>query len=423
MAQTSVEKRWEQPSIPSKVKNATTIVSPLNPVQKTYLFGGLTIAVLLLAAITMAAGWTQGILYIIGIGLGLTLLHAKFGFTSAFRRLLAVGNVQGLQAHMVMLAVATTLFGIIFATNFSFNGVELSGNVSPIGISLVVGSFLFGIGMQMGSGCASGTLYSAGGGKSSMFLTLLGFIAGSVIGAYHFIFWTEQTPSLPAVSLAETTGLGYGGGWIVQMLIFLGIYGMTVKYAQKKNPPSMKPLKTTTGLKKLWRGAWPLMTAGIVLALLNALTLMFKGSPWGITSGFALWGSKFVALFGVDVASWGYWQGNTEALQTTVLADATSVMNFGILLGAFIAAAAQGNFRPGKIKPGIAVSSIIGGLLMGYGARLAFGCNIGAYFSGIASFSLHGWVWMIMALAGSYLALYIRPIFGLKNPNPKDSMC
>src|SRR5699024_9880892 len=96
----------------------------------------------------------------------------------------------------------------------------------------------------------------------------------------------------------------------------------------------------------------------------------------------------------------------------------TSVLNFGIILGAFIAASFQGNF-----KPGVAASSIIGGLLMGYGARLAFGCNIGAYFSGIASFSLHGWVWAVMALAGSFFGLYFRKIFGLKNPKRNDSFC
>ncbi|SEA99298.1 hypothetical protein SAMN05421743_11257 [Thalassobacillus cyri] len=423
MTQTTAERQMEQPSISARAKQATTVVFPLNPVQKPALFTGLIISIILLSVTVAVAGWTQGVLFIIGIGLGLALLHARFGFTSAFRRLLSVGNVQGLQAHMVMLAVATTLFAIIFATNFSFTGTDPVGYVSPVGISVVVGSFLFGIGMQMGSGCASGTLYSVGGGKSSMLLTLLGFIAGSVIGAFHFVFWTEQTPSLPAISLAESTGLGYLGGWVLQMVIFLGIYGLTVKYARKKNPPHMKPLATTTGWKKLWRGAWPLLVAAVVLAVLNALTLTIRGNPWGITSAFALWGSKFLMLFGVDVSGWGYWQGNTEALQTTVLADSTSVMNFGILLGAFMAAAAQGNFKPGKIKPGIAGASILGGLMMGYGARLAFGCNIGAYFGGIASFSLHGWVWMIMALAGSYLALFIRPIFGLKNPNPKDSMC
>src|SRR5699024_12400741 len=126
---------------------------------------------------------TQGFLYLIGMSLGVALLHARFGFTSAFRRLVSVGNVQVIQAHMVMLAVATTLFASILSSGFSFTGALPSGYVSPVGISIIVGSFIFGIGMQMGNGCASGTLYNLGGGKSSMVLTLLSFIIGSVIGA------------------------------------------------------------------------------------------------------------------------------------------------------------------------------------------------------------------------------------------------
>ncbi len=403
-------------------KQSTTMVAPLNPVQKPLVILGILAALLLFITIVSITTVTQGILFIIGIAFGLTLLYAKFGFTSAFRRLMSVGNVQGLQAHMVMLAVATTLFAIILATGFSFTGTTPSGYVSPVGIGMIAGAFMFGIGMQMGSGCASGTLYTVGGGQSSMVLTLLGFIVGSVLGAYHIIFWREL-PALPAISLAESTGLGYLGGWVLQLAVFAGIYAITVKIARKKNPPQMAPLKTTSGWKKIWRGAWPLLVAAVVLAVLNAITLSVRGNPWGITSAFALWGSKFLQTFGVDVASWGYWKGNTEALNQTVLADSTSVMNFGIILGAFIAASFQGNFKPGKIKPGVATSSILGGILMGYGARLAFGCNIGAYFGGIASFSLHGWVWAIMALAGTYLALFIRPIFGLSNPSPKDSIC
>ncbi|UOQ92937.1 YeeE/YedE family protein [Halobacillus shinanisalinarum] len=403
-------------------KRATTMIAPLNPVQKPLVLLGIAAAILLFITIVSVTTVTQGILFIIGIAFGLSLLYARFGFTSAFRRLLSVGNVQGLQAHMVMLAVATTLFAIILATGFSFTGVTPTGYVSPVGISVIAGAFMFGVGMQMGSGCASGTLYTVGGGQSSMVLTLLGFIGGSVLGAYHIVFWRDL-PALPAISLAESTGLGYFGGWVLQIAIFLGIYAITVKIARKKNPPQMAPLKTTSGWKKLWRGAWPLLIAAVVLAVLNAITLSVRGNPWGITSAFALWGSKFLQTFGVDVASWGYWQGNTQALNQTVLADSTSVMNFGIILGAFIAASFQGNFKPKKIKPGIATASILGGVLMGYGARLAFGCNIGAYFGGIASFSLHGWVWMIMALAGTFLALFIRPLFGLSNPSPKDSIC
>ncbi|TGB05156.1 YeeE/YedE family protein [Halobacillus salinus] len=400
----------------------TTEVSSLNPIQKPFVWFGAILSLMLFIMIVTVTNATQGVLFIVGIAFGLTLLHARFGFTSAFRRLMSVGNVQGLQAHLLMLAVASTFFAIILSTGFSFTGNSPQGYVFPVGLSVVFGSFLFGIGMQLGSGCASGTLYTVGGGKSSMILTLLGFIGGSVLGAYHIGFW-RGLPSLPAISLAESTGFGYFGGWIVQIAVFLGIYGITVKIAKRKNPPKMAPLATTSGLKRLWRGAWPLLLAAVILGLLNALTLTIRGNPWGITSAFALWGSKFLQTFGVDVASWTYWQGNTTALNQTVLADSTSVMNFGIILGAFIAASFQGNFKPGKIKPGIGIASIFGGALMGYGARLAFGCNIGAYFGGIASFSLHGYVWMIMALLGTGLALFIRPLFGLKNPSPKDSIC
>ncbi|MGC8230552.1 YeeE/YedE family protein [Pseudobacillus badius] len=392
--------------------------------QKPQAAAGIIIAILLFAAIVQTANWTQGVLFTIGLALGVTLLYARFGFTSAFRRLMSVGNVQGLQAHMIMLAVASALFALILGTGFSFTGVTPAGYVSPVGTSLIFGSFIFGIGMQLGNGCASGTLYQVGGGASSMVLTLLAFIAGSVLGAYHFTFWMEETPSLPPISLAESTGLGYFGALIVQLILFAAIYWITVQIARKKNPPMMKPLPTTAGWKKVFRGSWPLITAAVVLALLNALTLTVRGNPWGITSAFALWGGKALMAMGIDVSSWGFFSGaNGEALTQTVLADSTSVMNFGIILGAFISAAFQGTFKPKKIKPKVAAAAIIGGLLMGYGARLSFGCNIGAYFGGIASFSLHGWVWMVMAMLGTYAALFIRPLFGLKNPKSSDTFC
>jgi hypothetical protein len=56
---------------------------------------------------------------------------------------------------------------------------------------------------------------------------------------------------------------------------------------------------------------------------------------------------------------------------------------------------------------------VIGGLLLGYGARLAYGCNIGAFFSGIASGSVHGWLWIVFALIGNWMGLFLRPLFNL----------
>lgn len=140
-----------------------------------------------------------------------------------------------------------------------------------------------------------------------------------------------------------------------------------------------------------------------------------------MTGAFALWGSKIAGALGVAVASWTYWAADPAPLQQSILADTTTVTNFGIILGALVAAAVGGTFVIHKRIPlKTVVAVIIGGILMGYGARLAYGCNIGAYFGGVASLSLHGWVWAAMALLGTYGGLKLRPLFGLFVPKPND---
>ncbi len=396
----------------------------LNKPQTPLIIGGLIVTAIIMVYLMVTQVAMQPVLLILGLLLGYTLFHARFGFTSAFRRLASVGNGQAVRAHMLMLAVVVTLFAPILAFGVSFFGTGTSGYVSPVGVSILVGAFIFGIGMQLGGGCASGTLYAVGGGRTVMIFTLLFFIVGSTIGAYHLPFWTDEMPAFEPISLATSTGLGYGGAWVVSIALFGLIAWITLVVEKKKRPPRMAPLPTASGWKRIFRGSWPLFAAAIGLAVLNALTLMTRGQPWGITSAFALWGSKTARFFGIDVASWGYWQGaNAEVLQSSIFADSTTVLNFGVILGAFLASAAGGLFKFSKLTKGNVSASIIGGLLMGYGARLAFGCNIGAYFGGIASFSLHGYVWGILTLAGTFVALYLRPLFGLSVPKPKDSFC
>jgi uncharacterized membrane protein YedE/YeeE len=89
-------------------------------------------------------------------------------------------------------------------------------------------------------------------------------------------------------------------------------------------------------------------------------------------------------------------------------------MDLGIVLGALAAAGLAGRFAPRWRVPARSLgAAVIGGLLLGYGARIAYGCNIGAYFSGIASGSLHGWVWLVAALAGNAAGNTVRPFFRL----------
>ena len=396
----------------------------LNDPQKILVAGGAIVGFFMLVYLLDTQHISQSLLLGIGLLLGYTLFHARFGFTSAFRRLMSVGNGQAMHSHMLMLAIAVTLFAPILAFGTTIFGGPVAGYVSPVGVSLFVGAFMFGIGMQLGGGCASGTLYAIGGGRSVMFITFIFFIVGATIGAYHLPFWTEEMPAFEPFSLATSTGLGYSGAWMVSLALFGLIAWVTLVVEKRTKAPKMAPVPSATGWKRIFRGSWPLFAAAIILGLLNALTLVTRGQPWGITSAFALWGSKIASTFGVDVASWGYWQGaNAAALNASIFADSTTVLNFGIIIGAFIASAAGGLFKFTKITKGNFAASVVGGLMMGYGARLAFGCNIGAYFGGIASFSLHGYIWGILAMAGTFLALYLRPLFGLSVPKSSDSVC
>lgn len=103
-------------------------------------------------------------------------------------------------------------------------------------------------------------------------------------------------------------------------------------------------------------------------------------------------------------------------MQGSILDDITSVMDIGLVAGAMCAAALAGRFAPQlRIPLRSLVAAILGGLLMGYGARIAFGCNIGAFFSGVASTSLHGWLWISAALHGNWIGVRLRPLFKLPN--------
>jgi hypothetical protein len=85
-----------------------------------------------------------------------------------------------------------------------------------------------------------------------------------------------------------------------------------------------------------------------------------------------------------------------------------------MIFGAMAAAAASAPFARNPWPPFKSLlAASVGGLLMGWGARLGFGCNIGAFIGGVASGSLHGWVWFAAALPGCMIGIKFRPLFGL----------
>ncbi len=368
------------------------------------LAGGAVLAIALAAF--SVVGPRQAALALIGVGLGVALYHAAFGFSGSWRAFLIEGRSAGIRAQMLLL-IATCAVSYPLLAHGGVFGLTVGGWVFPVGVALAVGAFLFGIGMQLGGGCGSGTLFTLGGGSTRMAVTLVFFVIGSLIATAHLPWWRDL-PALGAYSGIRRLGLLPMLG--LSLLAFVAIWFGAAAIERRRRG----------GVQSIWGrggvmlGPWPLAWGALALAGLAILTFLVAGRPWGVTSAFALWGAKGAETLGVDIYSWPYWQYSQPRIEASIFRDVTSVMNFGIIAGALLAAGLAGKFAPvARIGWGPLLASVLGGLLLGYGARLAYGCNIGAFFSGIASGSLHGWAWALFALSGTWVGAKLRPWFGL----------
>ncbi len=352
-------------------------------------------AIVAWAAITWLVGLRQGFLFLIGIGFGAVLAAVSFGFTTGWRVWIRERDPTRFLAQLLAIGLAMLVSIPLIASHS-----ELSGAIAPLSVSLVIGAFVFGAAMQIADGCGSGTLYKAGLGNGFSLAVLPGFIAGSYLGAAHLDRWLALG-SLPAVSLPEELGTAVA---LVVQLAALGLLAAWLWRRRKVTDSRWTP-------RAIYLGA-------VLLAVFAVLNLIVAGQPWGIVYGLGLWGAKIASWLGADLASNAYWGREAQQMhiESSLLTDVTSVTNIGLLVGALIAANARGRARPvADASAKRWVMALVTGFVLGYSARLAFGCNVGAYFAGISTGSLHGWVWMAAAFAGSlWVGVPLRQRLGLK---------
>src|SRR5512137_1190365 len=347
------------------------------------------------AAITWLVGLRQGFLFAIGIGLGAVLAGVSFGFTTGWRAWIRDRDPTGFLAQFLAIGLAMLVSIPLIASH-----EELSGAIGPLSVSLLVGAFVFGAAMQIADGCGSGTLYKAGLGNGYFLAVLPGFVFGSFLGAAQLDAWLALG-SLPPVSLPEKLGV------LPALLLQLGAFGVLALLLWKMRGP-----RTDTR----WKGR-AVYIGAVVMALFAVLNLLVAGQPWGVVYGLGLWGAKVATWLGADLTANAFWgrEAQQAHIHSSLLTDVTSVTNLGLLVGALIAANLRGTACPEtRANPKQWIAAVVAGVLLGYSSRLAFGCNVGAYFSGISTGSVHGWVWFALAFAGSMLGVRVRERLGLK---------
>ena len=369
-------------------------VAPAPRQDWPFLLAAMLATATLIALIAVDAQWASAALVLLGFALGVVFFKFEFSFTAAWRRFITRGQGDGLLAGLLLIAVAAAAIVPVTALVPGFGGA-----IAPLGPSLVIGAFVFGIGMQLANGCGSGTLYTAGGGSGRMLVTLAFFVIGCVVGSLHL------PAALALGGLDPVLAKDYFGPWgglAVTLASLGGVAALIVAVARRHGAdfwPSRK-----------------LIAGAVLIGLLSIAVFAAGGHPWSVTFGFTLWGGKIASAIGFDLSNFAFWQwpGPKHALANSVLSDTSSLTDFGMIFGAMAAASFGRPFaRNGWPPLASLAAAAIGGLLMGWGARLGFGCNIGAFVGGVASGSLHGWIWFGCALGGCAVGIKLRPLFGL----------
>jgi uncharacterized protein len=360
------------------------------------LFLGLALAAtaILVALVLIDRQPASAALIIGGFGLGIAFLKAEFSYTASWRRFLTRGEAGGLIGGLIVIAICALVVVPVAALTPKYGGA-----IAPVGPSLIIGAFVFGTGMQLANGCGSGTLYTVGGGSGRMLITLLFFVIGSVLGSLSLPAFLALGGIDPVLA---SDYLGAWGGLAVTLASIAVAAALIVAVARKRGANFVPSRSYLIG--------------GTVIGLLCVAVFIAGGHPWSVTFAYTVWGAKAATALGFDLSHAAFWQwpGPKRALTDSVLSDTSSLTDFGMLFGAMAAAAATKPFATASWPPSKSLlAAAIGGSLMGWGARLGFGCNIGAFVGGVASGSLHGWLWFLAALPGCLVGIRLRPLFGL----------
>lgn len=390
----------------------------------------------------------------IGLGLGYSLMRAYTGFAGSVNRAYKTGSTKLMRTMMFMFLISCIL-SAAFLIKADPTTYDLW--VNPINLGLLLGGLLFGFGMSLSSCCATGVLTDLVTGLPRAFTTLVFFCMGVYLG---FPFqntesWIKESWFTTPVGKKLAGGVfmpdlfkwdGFNGylGSLLLTALFCGIvvyisylYERKCKrnntytgldseimqeHEQKFDSKDYKLFSETT-YNRIFAKPWTLKQGAIALSILFAVLMGVTKAGWGASTPYGIWFGKILMAFGASSKSVAaFAKMKPGAYTTPFFQNGVSVQNFGIILGTAVYLLTAGKFKKTftselHITFREALLYALGGITMGFGTRLANGCNVGALYTPIANFSLSGWVFFIFLVLGSIAGnIFGKKAFAQKQP-------
>ncbi len=337
--------------------------------------------------------WT-GLL--VGIAFGFALSRGRFCMNSAFRDILLLKDFTLAKAVALALLVEMLGFGLMAVLGII--------TLAPKPLLLwanIIGGFVFGIGMVLAGGCASGITYRVGEGLMGALSAVVGLTVAALLTSMGFLKPVAaalqatkiMTADDKSLTLANILGLPLAWTMVILAIVLLVVWF----FIARKNPEDDFSPKKATLNDKIFKHGWSWLWAGIAIGIVGIIAFPASAAtgrnyPLGITGGWNAIGKTIVT--GQSAIAW-------EAL-----------LIIGIVIGAALAAVIAKEFKIRSPKPLVLVQTFFGGALMGFGAMTSTGCNVGHILSGVPQLSIGSIVGGLFIILGGWAAawfLFIRP--------------
>lgn len=334
----------------------------------------------------------------LGIVFGFALQRGRFCMNSAFRDIVVLKDYDLLKSVGVALLVSMVGFQILAMT-----GV-ITLNPKPLlwGAN-ILGGLIFGIGMVLAGGCASGITYRAGEGMVGAMVAIGGFSLTAVManmGLFKpFVSSLQEATKITAadgsnLTLASVLGLPH---YVLAFGIPIVAVALWFVFGRNKDEYEYDDGENPSLSERIFKRAWGWLATGVAIGLIGIAAFPLSAAagrnyPLGITGGWV--GFSKTLVTGENAISW-------EVL-----------LVLGVVVGGFLAAIIAGEFALRAPQPKVMLQTFAGGLLMGFGAVCASGCNVGHILSGVPQLSMGSIFGGTSIVLGAWFAaylLFVRP--------------
>jgi len=324
---------------------------------------------------------------IIGAIFGFILQRGRFCMNSAFRDILYLKEFRLAKAVAVSLVVL-----MVGVSIFAFAGVIDLAPKSFQPWGAIIGGLIFGVGMVLAAGCASGFTYRIGEGMMGYMVAAIGFTLGIVMTSWGVL--ADARIILQAENLGEITLFGPFNTEITPIfMLIVGLIGIALMFyfwvwpAIKKKRSTKEPLIKFENFKEaIFKKAYPWWVTGTLIGLI--LTASYVAS------------NEFVCF----ICGWG--QINQWLVAETIVGWSGFII-IGIILGSFISSIIAKEFKFRAPDGFTLLKQFFGGGLMGFGAMTAGGCNISNILGGVPQLSIHSIVTGAFIIIGCWIAAYL----------------